>query len=232
MFGAILSALWSQDSPEQPRTPDSATSLDASIKAAAAARLAAARAQVAVMSAEERVPLAAAGRARFRVRAAPETFASPEAEEAYRHQRLVELTAALQEDIENNQLMSASTKNQAPHTPKAAATLAAEANADQRIPAPCGPACAQQVKLSAKEPEGPSAAAVQPYGKQVPKNADEAGQQAQRRAAEAASVDASRAPASEADGRDQQHRQQRHSVAVAAQAARRYYTVPAEKKNQ
>jgi hypothetical protein len=103
MFGAMLSALWSQDPPEQPRTPDSATSLDASIKAAAAAHVAAARAQVAAMSAEERAPLAAAGRARFRVRAAPETFASPEAEEAYRHQRLLELAAAIQEDIENNQ---------------------------------------------------------------------------------------------------------------------------------
>jgi hypothetical protein len=56
------------------------------------------------MSAEERAPLAAAGRARFLGRLQEcKKFASLEAGKAYRRQRLLELAAAIQEDIENNQ---------------------------------------------------------------------------------------------------------------------------------
>ncbi|KAI3434935.1 hypothetical protein D9Q98_002989 [Chlorella vulgaris] len=244
MFGAILSALWSQDSPEQPRTPDRVSGVLAAVRAEADAYLAASRAQVAAMSADERRLLAAAGRARAGSRGKLERFASPEARAAHRHQEVLELAAIIQEDTENNQhagaaaqaaredqRFPASTKNQAPHTPIAAATPAAEAFAEQRIPASCVPACAQQVKLSAKEQADPSTAAVQPCGGQVPEHAAKAGQQAQRRAAEVASVDACRAPAREAVERVQRYQQQRHPVAVAARA-HRFYPVPAEKKNQ
>ncbi|KAI3434896.1 hypothetical protein D9Q98_002950 [Chlorella vulgaris] len=228
MFRAALSALWPLDQPEHPRTPDS-NSRSGVFDAEADAHLAAAHAQVAAMSADERRQLAAAGRARV---VFPERFASWEAERAYLQQRLLELAAKIQVNAENkqhaaasarqarsDQPFSADTKDQAPQLPSAARP-AAEANAEQRIPAAWATTRTQQAKLSVKGPEDLSAAAGRRCEGQV-----------LTRPSEEAAKNASRAHAREAVERDQHHRQQQRPVAVAAWA-RQFYPVPAEKKTQ
>lgn len=112
MFRAALSALWPLDQPEHPRTPDSdsRSKVFAEIQAELDAYVDAAHAQVAVMSADERRQLAAAGRTRVFF---PEAFASREAERAYRLERLRELAAITQDNAEK-QLAAAAARQARP----------------------------------------------------------------------------------------------------------------------